>query len=72
MTVKNLTKKEKLTQETTAITNILSTVTALVTEGIKWVGQFVTAIISNELLLLFVVAAFVGLGIGLIKRIIRL
>jgi len=32
----------------------------------------VTAITSNELLLLFVVTAFVGLGIGLIKRIIRL
>lgn len=61
-----------LIQETTAITTILSAATALVTEAIKWIGQFVTAITSNELLLLFVVVAFVGLGVGLIKRIIRL
>jgi len=61
-----------LIQETTAITTILSAATALVTEAIKWIGQFVTAITSNELLLLFVVVAFVGLGVGLIKRITRL
>ena len=61
-----------LIQETTAITTILSAATALVTEAIKWIGQFVIAITSNELLLLFVVVAFVGLGVGLIKRIIRL
>lgn len=59
-------------QETTAITTILSTVTSLVTESIDWLTAFVTAIVSNELLLLFVVTAFVGLGIGLIKRIIKL
>lgn len=59
-------------QETTTIANILGTVTSLVTEAVKWLGQFVSAITSNELLLLFVVTAFVGLGLGLIKRIIRL
>lgn len=59
-------------QETTVITTILSTVSSLVTEAIKWIGQFVTCVTDNELLLLFVVTAFVGLGLGLIKRIIRL
>ena len=59
-------------QETTAISTILGTVTSLVTESIDWLTAFVTAIVSNELLLLFVVTAFVGLGIGLIKRIIKL
>lgn len=60
------------TQETTAITTILSTVTSLVTEAIDWLELFAGAIVGNELLLIFVVTAFVGLGIGLIKRIIRL
>lgn len=50
---------------------ILSDITLVVTEAIKWIGQFVTSITGNPLLLLFVVVAFVGLGVGLIKRIIR-
>lgn len=51
---------------------LLSNVTAFVTEAIKWIGQFVTVITSNPLLLAFVIVAFVGLGVGLIKRLIRL
>ena len=51
---------------------IISVISALVTAGIEWVGDFVTVITANPLLLMFVVTAFVGLGVGLIKRIIRL
>lgn len=51
---------------------ILTDATAIVTEAIKWVGQFVTAITSNPLILMFVLVAFVGLGVGLIRRLIRL
>lgn len=51
---------------------ILSNVSLLVTEAITWVGDFVTCITSNALLELFVVTAFVGLGVGLIRRIIKL
>lgn len=51
---------------------IISVISSLVTAGIGWVGDFVTVITANPLLLMFVVTAFVGLGIGLIKRIIRL
>ena len=59
-------------QETTvAIATILSNVTAFVTEAIKWVGSFVSAITSNPLLLIFVIVAFVGLGVGLIQRLVR-
>lgn len=59
-------------QETTvAIATILSNVTAFVSEAIKWVGSFVDAITSNPLLLIFVIVAFVGLGVGLIQRLVR-
>lgn len=60
-------------QEPTAVTiaTILSNVSSLVTEAIKWVGSFVGAITSNPLLLMFVIVAFVGLGVGLIKRLLR-
>ena len=60
-------------QETpVAIATILTNVSSLVTEAIKWVGSFVGAITSNPLILMFVIVAFVGLGVGLIRRLIRL
>lgn len=59
-------------QDTTVtIATIVGNVTTLVTEAIKWVGSFVGAITSNPLLLMFVIVAFVGLGVGLIKRLVR-
>lgn len=51
---------------------ILSDVGSIVTNGIDWVGDFVTVITGNPLLELFVITSFVGLGVGLIRRIIRL
>lgn len=51
---------------------ILNVVTQLVTAAIGWIGQFADCIVATPLLLMFVVTAFVGLGVGLIKRIIRL
>lgn len=59
-------------QETAVtIATIVGNVTTFVTESIKWVGSFVGAITSNPLLLMFVIVAFVGLGVGLIKRLVR-
>lgn len=54
------------------MTAILSNVTLFVTEAIKWVTSFATTITDTPLLLMFVITAFVGLGVGLIKRLIRL
>lgn len=51
---------------------ILSNVTAFVTEAISWVTSFCTCITGQPLLLMFVIVAFVGLGVGLIKRLVRL
>ena len=52
--------------------DIISAVTALVTASVGWVNSFVDVITNQPLLLLFVIVGFVGLGVGLIKRLIRL
>lgn len=57
---------------TITISTILEAVTSIVTAAINWVGSFATVIVENPLILCFVVVAFVGLGVGLIKRLIRL
>lgn len=51
---------------------IISAVTSFVTASVGWVNSFVGVITSEPLLLLFVITGFVGLGVGLIKRLIRL
>lgn len=51
---------------------IITAITALVTGAISWVTSFVGVITGQPLLLVFVVLSFVGLGVGLIRRIIRL
>lgn len=55
----------------TTMSTIMTAVTTIVTEAIAWIGQFTAAITSNPLLLAFVVVSFVGLGVGLIRRIIH-
>lgn len=52
--------------------DIITSVTSLVTASVGWVNSFVGVITSQPLLLLFVISGFVGLGVGLIKRLIRL
>lgn len=52
--------------------DIISAVTSLVTASVGWVNSFVGVITNQPLLLLFVIVGFVGLGVGLIKRLIRL
>ena len=60
-------------QEATAVTiaSLLQNVTSFVTSGVTWIGSYVGAITSNPLILMFVIVAFVGLGIGLINRLVR-
>lgn len=55
------------------LTAIVNAINALVTAAIGWIGSYVSCITAsgNELLLFFVVFGFVGTGIGLIHRIIR-
>lgn len=52
--------------------DIIAAVTSLVGGAISWVTSFIGVITSNDLLLLFVITSFVGLGVGLLRRMIRL
>ena len=51
---------------------ILTNVTSFVTAAVGWVGQFVDVIVAQPLLEMFVVTSFVGLGVGLIERLVRI
>lgn len=59
---------------------ILSAVTDIVTASIGWMGDFLGVVTAtnaegafvNPLLILFVILPLVGLGIGLLKRLMNL
>lgn len=52
----------------------LSNIGNIVTQAMTWAGSVVTFITAegHELVLAFVAVSFVGLGVGLVRRIIRL
>lgn len=52
--------------------DILANVTSFVNSAVGWVGTFCTTIVGQPLLLMFVITAFVGMGVGLIKRLVRI
>lgn len=52
--------------------DILASVTSFVNAAVGWVTSFCTTITGQPLLLLFVITSFVGLGVGLIKRLVRI
>lgn len=57
----------------TAIEVLLTSVGSVVTAAVSWMGSFLATIThsGNELLLLFVLLPIVGLGIGLVRRMIH-
>lgn len=50
---------------------ILTSAGALVTKALAWVTEVVTTITGSPLLLMFVVLPLIGLGVGLVRRILR-
>lgn len=58
--------------EAVTLTTILDYITQLVTAAVGWVGQFIGVITDNPLLLMFCILSVVGLGVGLLARLIRL
>lgn len=54
------------------MSTILTDVGSIVTQAITWIGDFAGAITSNPIIEMFVITSFVGLGVGLIRRLIRL
>lgn len=51
---------------------ILSFVGDVVTASVSWMGDIVTFVTSNPLVLLFVTISLVGLGVGLLSRVLGL
>lgn len=57
----------------TGIAALVAAVGDFVTGAITWMGQFVTAITGSDLLILAVVCIpLVGLGAGLVKRLVSI
>lgn len=56
----------------TTMSAILSDVGSIVTSSVSWMGSIVTFITSNPLVLMFVLLSVVGLGIGLLRRVLGL
>lgn len=54
------------------MTDIIAAVTSLVGGAVSWVTSYLGVITGNDLLLMFVIVSFVGLGVGLLRRMIRL
>lgn len=52
--------------------SILTSITTVFTAAMGWAGSVGTAIAGNPLLLVGVVMGFVGVGVGLFRRLLRL
>lgn len=54
--------------------SILTSIGSVVTAAMTWAGSIVSFITGegHELVLLFIIIAFVGLGAGMLRRMIRL
>lgn len=59
-------------ETTMAISELMTNATNIVTPVLAWVTQVVTTITSNPLLLLFAILGLVGLGVGLVRRILAI
>ncbi len=54
------------------MTTLLSNIGTILESSITWMGSIASAVASNPLLMLGVVIPFVGFGVGLFKRLLRL
>lgn len=55
-----------------SVSGIVGSVTTIVTEATKWITSFVNVVTSNPLILTFVLLVIVGMGVGLVRRLMRL
>lgn len=60
--------------EGTAVTlaSILTDVGTIVTNALGWAGNVVDFVVDNPIVMVFVIVPLVGLGIGMVKRMISL
>lgn len=54
------------------LATLITDIGSMVTGAVSWIASYVGAVTSNPLILAFVIVAFVGLGVGLINRLIKL
>lgn len=52
------------------MTDIINHVGSVVTGAVSWLGSFATAITANPIIEFFVIMSAVGLGVGLLRRLI--
>lgn len=57
---------------TWTVTSVLTEIGYIVTQGLTWAGSVVTFVMDNPLVLIFCGLPLVGLGIGMVKRMISL
>ena len=61
-----------LTSTAFTVASAVTAVGELVTGAVSWINSYLGVITGNGLLLFFAVMSAVGLGVGLIRRMIRL
>ena len=59
------------TAATMTMATVLSTITEVFTAAVGWVGTVSDTVSSNPLLLIGVVIGFIGTGIGLFSRLLK-
>lgn len=57
--------------ETVTMASIISSVGEIITAAMTWAGSAVSFITSQPLILMFVLISLVGIGIGLVRRFLR-
>ena len=58
--------------ETVTVATILESVGTLFTSAMSWAGSVITTIVGNPLLLIFATLSLVGLGIGIVRRLMSI
>lgn len=67
----NETVSPVLPSEALQVSDIMESTSTVVTSSVGWVREFSSFVLDTPLLLAFFLVLFVGLGVGLIRRIIR-
>ena len=58
-------------EETTAMGTLLTTIGEVFTSAVGWVGTVADTIADNPILLIGVVMGFIGVGVGLFRRMLN-
>lgn len=53
------------------MSELLANITSVFTAAVGWVGTVATTVTSTPLLLIGAIVSFVGLGVGLFKRLLH-